>query len=133
MRTISTKITDACVCNHGSFVVSQTCCPNFSVYIFNFNWFLPQPLSCSSWLTSTGPRPSRRRSRGCWLVLSRRLLEREMPQQRGLPLSVQVSLIEQSPVFVKLHSLVKMYYKFKTCAGLVGSSVLCISGVLLEL
>lgn len=50
-----------------------------------------QLLSCSSWLTSTGPRPSRRRSAGCWLVLNRRLRGREMPQPKGHLSSVQVS------------------------------------------
>lgn len=54
-------------------------------------WFLhSQPHSCSSWPTSTGQRLSRRRSRGCWPVLSRRPLERETPQPRGPLSSAQV-------------------------------------------
>lgn len=61
-----------------------TCC-----FFFSF-FFLIKPHSCSSWPTNTGQRPSRRRSRGFWLVLSRRLLERETPQPRGPQSSVQV-------------------------------------------
>lgn len=53
--------------------------------------FVLQLLSCSSWPTSTGPRPSRRRSAGCWLVLNRRPRGREMPQPKDHLSSVQVS------------------------------------------
>lgn len=58
---------------------------------------LVQPHSCSNWPTSTGQRPSRRRSRGCWPALSRRQLERETPPPRGPLCSVLVSK-EWNPV-----------------------------------
>merc|ERR1711951_316994 len=51
-------------------------------------WTARPPHSCSSWPTSTGQRPSRKRGRGCWPALSRRQLEREIPPPRGLPSSV---------------------------------------------